>query len=170
VDKPKQQPVDVSPTAVDTLPVRLIPQQNMGILAHYSGVCDVEESPLVSSLDLTILENRITVQNALTAESVSLWKLAPERVIRVEHVIRHFVRTIDEETGEERAGPMLTLLGPDGQYHTMSEWAFRDFQNIVRACCPPPWTPPIRIRALRVPTRKERIRQSIILVSYEEIP
>lgn len=136
----------------------------LGILAHYSALPAVEGAGVMTTLDLTRRENLITVQNALSGKSESLWDIDPQMVIHVQHVIAHYAERVDEETGEETSGPMLTLIGPDGNYHTGSKYAFRALQAIACLCGPAPWNPPIALRAVRQRSRNKREYQSLILV------
>lgn len=134
------------------------------MLSHYSSLPSSEGAGLMTTLDLGVRANVIAVQNALHGESESLWDQKPERIIRVADLIAHYTSYVSEETGEEHSGPMLTLLGPDGVFHTGSQYAFRALQDIAFLAGRPPWIPPIVIRAVRVTSRNKRQFQSLILV------
>lgn len=151
---PSEQP---QPTRPPALLVEL------GCLAHYSDGPMSEDAGIITTLDLRDPPAQLQLQAALAGDSESLWDQKPERVIRVEHVIRHYAEAQDEETGEIRAGPMLTLIGPDGTFHTMSKYAFRAFQLIAHLRGAPPWRPTIAIRSVKPTSRNKRQYQSVLL-------
>lgn len=134
------------------------------MLQSYAALPHSEDAGILTTLDLTQRSNVVLLQNALAGDSVSLWDVQPDRIIRVNDMVAHYSHYISEETGEEVSGPMLTLIGPDGIYHTGSEYAFRGMQMIAYAHGRPPWRPPVSIRAIRCRSRKQREYQSIILV------
>lgn len=136
----------------------------LGVLAHYSDGPMSEDGGIITTLDLRDQSAQLQLQHALSGDSESLWDLKPERILRAEHVIRHYAEALDEETGEIRGAPMLTLVGPDGVFHTMSKYAFRSFQLIAHLRGAPPWRPPIMIRASKPTSRNKRQYQSVQLV------
>lgn len=136
----------------------------LGVLAHYSDGPMTEDDGIITTLDLRDAAAQVALQQALAGYSESLWDCKPERIVRVEHVVRHFAEAQDEETGDIRSGPMLTLIGPDGVFHTMSKYAFRSFQLIAHLRGAPPWLPPIMIRAFKPTSRNKRQYQSVQLV------
>lgn len=136
---------------------------DIGLLSHYSALPHAEGAGLMTTLDLTQRANVLIVQEALAGGGESLWDLPPDKIIRVSDLIAHYTTSTDEETGEERSGPMLTLIGPDGTFHTGSEFAFRNLQSIALLTGRPPWNPPVAIRAKRQRSRNKREYQSILL-------
>lgn len=164
--KPSATPSDTVPSIVEVVqqsrPTTTL--TDLGMLSHYSSLPSAEGAGLMTTLDLAVRANVILVQNALHGESESLWDQKPERIIRVADLIAHYTSYVSEETGEEQSGPMLTLLGPDGVFHTGSQYAFRSLQDIAFLQGRPPWIPPIMIRAVRITSRNKRQFQSIVLV------
>lgn len=164
--KPSDSPSDTVPSIVGSVqqsrPATTL--TDMGMLSHYSALPNAEGAGLMTTLDLGVRANVVLVQNALHGESESLWDQKPERIIRVADLIAHYTSYVSEETGEEQSGPMLTLLGPDGVFHTGSQYAFRSLQDIAFLQGRPPWIPPIMIRAVRVKSRNKREFQSLVLV------
>jgi Phage Single-stranded DNA-binding protein len=139
-------------------------QPKIGMLSHYSALPSQEGAGIMTTLDLSLRDGVVMVQQALAGESESLWDQRPDRVIRVTDLIAHYAERIDEETGETISGPMLTLIGPDGVYHTGSQFAFRALQSIAILAGPAPWNPAIKIRPVRVRSRNKREFQSLLLV------
>jgi hypothetical protein len=135
-----------------------------GMLAHWSALPQSEAGGIMTTLDLTKRANVITLQNAVAGESTSLWDCEPSAVILVSHLVAHYATRFSEETGEEQSGPMLTLIGPDGIFHTGSQYAFRALQLCAPLCGRPPWHPPIKLRPVRCKSRNDRQYQSIVLV------
>lgn len=156
---------DSVPTASQptTLPSVLTNTHDIGLLSHYSALPHAEGAGLMTTLDLSLRANVLIVQQALAGESESLWDCKPERIIRVSDLIAHYTEAVDEETGGTRSGPMLTLIGPDGVFHTGSQFAFRALQTIALLTGRPPWNPPVAIRAQRCTSRNKKQYQSILL-------
>lgn len=154
--------VDAAVNATPIRPPALAVQ--LGVLAHYSDGPMTDDAGIITTLDLRDPMAQVELQQALAGDSESLWDVKPDHIIRVEHVVRHYAEAQDEETGEIRSGPMLTLIGPDGVYHTMSKYAFRSFQLIAHLRGAPPWRPPIMIRAVKPTSRNKRQYQSVQLV------
>ena len=148
----------------ELLPAERPAMSDLGILSHYSALPHSEGAGMMTTLDLTQRANIIALNHALNGESESLWDLPPDQVIRVTDLIAHYGERTNEDTGELVKGPMLTLLGPDGIYHTGSQYAFRALQMIALTDGRPPWHPPKAIRAVRNRSRNKRNYQSIILV------
>lgn len=147
----------------DDGPAPALRMNDYGILAHYSALPHSEEAGIVTSLDLSQRVNALALQNAIAGESKSLWDCKPGEVIEVSDIIAHYATRRDEETGEETSGPMLTLLGPSGIFHTMSQYAFRALQLCAPLCGRPPWNPPIKLRPVRCRSRNNREFQSLVL-------
>ncbi len=136
---------------------------DLGILSHYSALPQSEGAGIMTTLDLTERQNVIALNHALNGDSESLWDQKPDRIIRVTDLVAHYGERMNEETGEMQCGPMLTLIGPDGIYHTGSQYAFRALQLIALLDGRPPWYPPKAIRAVRNTSRNKRQYQSIVL-------
>lgn len=164
--KPSDTRSDTQPGIVEVIE-RAAPRlilQDLGMLSHYNSLPSQEGAGLMTTLDLAIRSNLVMVQAAMCGDSESLWDQKPERIIRVSDLIAHYAEYMNEESGEIQSGPMLTLIGPDGIFHTMSQFAFRALQSIAYLQGRPPWVPPIMIRAVRVNSRNKRQFQSILLV------
>lgn len=143
------------------LPIPAAPK--LGLLAHYSSLPAVEGAGIMTTLDITSSAGQMALIAAVNGESASLWDLPAGAVVTIQHIVAHFTTSVDEETGEERCGPMLTLIGPEGNYHTGSQFAFRALQLVAMLRGAPPWHPPIRVRPVRVRSRNKRDFQSIVL-------
>lgn len=159
---PSPPPVDV-PSIIE-VPAGLAPSTtDLGILSHYSALPALEGAGVMTTLDLRQPANIVRLQHALAGSSDSLWDLSPDRVLGITDLAAHYASAVDEETGEIRSGPMIALIGPDGVYHTGSQFVFRALQLIAMLKGRPPWQPPIRMRAVRVRSRNKREFQSIVL-------
>lgn len=143
------------------LPIPAAPK--LGLLAHYSSLPAVEGAGIMTTLDVTTSAGQQALSVAVLGESASLWDLPAGAVVVIQHIVAHFATAVDGETGEVRSGPMLTLIGPEGCYHTGSQFAFRALQLIAMLRGAPPWHPPIRVRPVRVRSRNKRDFQSIVL-------
>jgi len=151
-----------APTAL-ILPPDAAPM--VSLLDHYSSLPHTESSPILSTLDLTIPANQLRVQHAIAGGSVSLWDVVEAGAIEVTDLVAHYTEAVLEETGELKAGPMLTLLGPDGVWHTGSEFAYRALQTVCKLTRRlPPFDPPLKLRPVRLTSRARRQYQSLLLV------
>ena len=141
-----------------------IPPPNLGLFAHYSALPAAEGAGLITTIDMSGPRAVVMLQNILAGGGESLWDQPPERIIHVVNATAHFATATDDETGEVRSGPMITLSGPDGNFHTMSQYAFRALQLIAILRGAPPWHPPIAVQAVRLRSRNKRDYQSVLLV------
>lgn len=131
------------------------------VLMHYSGLPSSESAGVITTYNLADRVQAITLQRILAGESESLWDVEGSPLIRVEHITAHYAVRTDEETGEVVGKKFLTLSGPDGVYHTASEWAYRDLQ---RAALLTGWKPGagyLCIQPAQAKTRKGNTRQVI---------
>lgn len=153
-------PTPGQPTTEQTdKPPELLPS----VLMHYSGLPSSERAGVITTMDIADRGQAIALQRILAGESESLWDVEGSPVIRVEHITAHFAVQVDEETGECVGKKFLTLSGPDGVYHTASEWAYRDLQ---RAALLTGWKPGagyLHIQPARAKTRKGNTRQIIMV-------
>lgn len=148
----------------DVIPVARVPQ-TYGILSHYSTLPHKEGAPVVSTLDLRTEANRLLVHKAVAGESVSLWDLCAKGPLEIEvaDIIAHYTEYESEESpGEIRSGPMLTLIGPSGIFHTGSQFAFRALQLCAQLGDPAPWEPAMRFLVQRQLSRAKRDYQTLI--------
>lgn len=136
----------------------------MGILAHYSALPHSPQAGISTTLDLTQPANVVLVQNVLASDDGTTWEMPPDAPFKVSDLIFHFVEKIDPKTGEDVSGPMMSMVGPDGVYHSGSQYAYRDLQRIALLRGMPPWHPPIVVRAVRSRSRNGKDYQSLMLV------
>jgi hypothetical protein len=135
------------------------------ILSHWSSLPHEEGQVIVSTLNMVDPRNRILIQQAIAGESESLWDVCAKgpAEIEVQDIIAHYTEYESEETpGELRRGPMLTLIGPSGRWHTGSEYAFRALQVCALLGDLPPWEPPMRFRVQRALSRNKRDYQTLL--------
>lgn len=157
-----------SDTQLGTVPAVVNQDQRVAnmlpaVLASYSALPDSEAAGCVTTLDLSLRDNQRQLQNILAGESKSLWDAPADKIIRVKDITAHFAEVPDEETGEVVGKRIITLTGPDGIYHTCSQYAYRDLQRSVLLTGWRPGDPPLKIRPSRARTRKGNTRQAIVL-------
>lgn len=165
----KDEPPDLRPDT-EIVPVEATPLSlgaDLGLLAHWSALPAAPNHGIMTTLDIGDPEQAARVVNALNDASESTWDVESGQVIRVSDLIAHYNESIDPQTGELRAGPMLTLLGPDGTWHTGSQFAFRALQRIALVKGRPPWDPPVRLIPVRPRSRNARNFQSFVLAPSE---
>lgn len=136
---------------------------SLGLLSHWSALPHQEGAGIVTTLDITRPAVAVELQNILCGETESLWDMSPDDLLAITDFTATFGRGINDETGEEWAGPIVTLSGPDGAWHTKSEYAFRALQLIGYLRGPPPWNPPLVVSPARCRSRNKRQYQSILL-------
>jgi hypothetical protein len=137
------------------------------ILAHWSALPQREDHPIVSTIDLADPRNRTLIHAAVAGESESLWDICAKGAVEIEvqDIIAHYAEYESEESpGEIRTGPMLTLIGPGGTYHTGSQYAFRALQLVAQLGDIPPWLPPMRFLVRRQLSRAKRDYQTLICI------
>jgi hypothetical protein len=160
------QPKELSPSQASIMEEEFLSMRRQAhILSSYSHLPHAEDAGVQATLDLTDPRNRVLVHAAVAGESASLWDLCAygPAEIDVQHLIAHYAEYESEETpGEIRKGPMLTMIGPGGIYHTGSVFAFRALQLAAQLGDVPPWDPPMRFQARRASSRNRRQYQTLI--------
>lgn len=134
---------------------------------HYSGLPSSESAGVITTMNLADRGQAIALQRILAGESESLWDVEGSPLIRVEHITAHFAVREDEETGEVIGKKFVTLSGPDGVYHTASEWAYRDLQRAALLTGWKPGSGYLNIQPGRAKTRKGNTRQVIYACETE---
>ena len=158
-DSPSHTLPTPSPPNIDPAdsPGELLPV----VLMQYSGLPASESAGVITTMNLADRGQAIALQRILAGESESLWDVEGSPLIRIEHITAHFAVRVDEETGEVIGKKFLTLSGPDGVYHTASEWAYRDLQRAALLTGWKPGTGYLCIQPARAKTRKGNTRQVI---------
>jgi len=139
--------------------VQLAGPHSDGLLSHWSLLPHNDGLPALATWDITTNEGKERLAIALTKPSKTLWDLCEEKPIEIE--IDELTACYGEFESEDKpgelvTGPIITLLGPAGAFHTGSEYAFRSLRQIANVIGPPPWHPSIRVTASRLTSRKRR--------------
>jgi len=153
---PGESAVVASTTGRD---VQLAGLHSDGLLAHWSLLPHKDNLPALATWDITTREGKERLAVALTAPSKTLWHMCEEKPVEIEVdelVACYGEFESEDKPGELVTGPILTLLGPAGAFHTGSEYAFRSLRQIANVIGPPPWHPSIRLTASRLTSRKRR--------------
>jgi len=153
---PGESAVVASTTGRD---VQLAGLHSDGLLAHWSLLPHQDGLPALATWDITTKEGKERLAVALTARSVTLWDLCEEKPVEIEVgelTACYGEFESEDKPGELVTGPILTLIGPAGAFHTCSEFAFRSLQQIANVIGQPPWHPSIRVMVSRLTSRKRR--------------
>lgn len=111
-------------------------------------------------------EDALAVYNMLSGNSGSLADLADTGTgeLAAVHVIAHRITLTNEETGEITDATRIILVDEKGEpWGCVSNGIAGSLKKLFSLVGPPPWTPPIRLRPVRVPTSKDRSRKTLIL-------
>jgi hypothetical protein len=108
------------------------------VLQHWSTLPTAESDPPCTTIDISDRAGRVELQNVLAGETKKLNDQPAGMCLSIRNLVVHYACAPDDETGEEKAGRILTLVCDEGLFYTMSEWAYRDLQ---RAAAVDPWDP-----------------------------
>jgi len=98
---------------------------------------------------------------------ITLWDVIGVNpiTITVDHLAAHYGEFESESRpGEMVKGPIISLLGPMGTWHTNSEWVWLSIIQLIQLIGPPPWLPPVILRAERMTTRKRNVRMALTFI------
>lgn len=118
------------------------------------------------SMPYATREQALTVYNMLSGNSGSLADLADTGTgeLAAVHVIAHRITLTNEETGEITDATRIILVDEKGEpWGCVSNGIAGSLKKLFSLVGPPPWTPPLRLRPVRVPTSKDRTRKTLIL-------
>lgn len=124
---------------------------------HGSREKVLKTGAVVSTYDRTDRAQAMSLHRAMQNADKALDQMIGQK-ITIEHIVAHYLPTVDEETGEVRDAVRIVLVAPDGtRYSTRSQTAWHDLMRAVDVLEePPPWNPPLAFWVRQVTARNGR--------------
>lgn len=140
---------------------------------RYDLLPQEETARPICSWPIDTAAGRARLHQVIAGTSETLWdwcSLEPVE-LRITDLAAHFTSWSPEDRPDEVvAGPMLSLVGPDGIYHTCSPSVHESLKQIILLEGPPPWNPAVVVRVERAQTRSKRTRLCVTLLGRTAIP
>jgi hypothetical protein len=168
-------------SAVDLTTAEVIPAQQfdanlqrlpaiVGMLSDYKVLPILPTSPPVCTWSLAETKGRARLHQCINGAGPSLWDMCEKGPYQflVEHLAANFTSWEPEDKpGELVEGPMFYLIGPNEILHSGSDGVYLSLQQLAMLEGPPPWNPPVLLRAERAPTRNRRMRLALSFIGRE---
>jgi hypothetical protein len=140
------------------------------IVSTYDQLPQSMTSKPVCTWPLDTVWGRALLHQTIVGKNDSIWDACEKGPMefRVQHLAAHYGEFESEESpGEIVAGPKISIVGPGGAYHTGSQWVWDSLRQLALIEGPPPWDPPVVLRAERLLTRNRRTRMALVYVGRD---
>lgn len=157
---------DTAPSAIDPKPLAPVSRS----IAVYEDLPHTVADRPICSWPLDTVEGRARLHQVISGTSSVLWdqcESAPLEILITDLAAHYSSWESAENPGELIAGPMLTMIGPSGQWHTGSDAVYESLRQLMMLEGPPPWNPALWLRVSRAPTRNKRMRMAVVYLGYD---
>jgi len=139
-------------------------------LASSSMLPDTADKQALCTWPLDTTEGRSRLHHLLAVPSPSLWDICERggtQICVTDLAVSYGEFESEDKPGEIQSGPIFYLLCGGNTWHTGSVNVYRSLRELAKLEGPPPWFPPVILRAERHLTRNHRTMLTVVFVGRD---